>query len=383
MVRVCVVIRVLASAGVLVGACAGALAQPLPPASPDLQVPGSSLSGWTIQSIAGGGRELRFPVVFMNGGVNPLDVRGGTVYGDGTQDVLERRYDMFGGFVDDRVVGRFTFQSAQMNMPIDGWAAYRVRVRPADQSVGAIVAQSEYRSACLRDDSHVNPSAPGSPFGQVFTGCGRMQGISIGWATVVGAAASGQAIDVTCVPNGDYWLEAEVDPHNLFTESNETNNIGRLAITVSGQPSGGFYFALQPASATVNAGAAVVMAATFSGTPASMRWKKNGVDVFDGGGYSGATTPMLSISGANAVHAGTYILVATGVCGSRSSEAGVLTVRACAADFNQSGGLSLQDIFDFLMAWFGGLSSADFNHVGGLSAQDIFDFLGAWFAGCG
>jgi low density lipoprotein receptor-related protein 5/6 len=54
----------------------------------------------------------------------------------------------------------------------------------------------------------------------------------------------------------------------------------------------------------------------------------------------------------------------------------------CPANFNQTGGLSVQDIFDFLGAWFAGDPRADFNHVGGLSVQDIFDFLGAWFAGC-
>ena len=97
-----------------------------------------------------------------------------------------------------------------------------------------------------------------------------------------------------------------------------------------------------------------MLAATFSGSPVSMRWRKNGVDVADGGGYSGATTPMLTISGASATNAGTYVLVATGACGSRSSEGGVLTVRACAADFNQSGTLWVQDIFDFLGAWFAG-----------------------------
>ena len=54
----------------------------------------------------------------------------------------------------------------------------------------------------------------------------------------------------------------------------------------------------------------------------------------------------------------------------------------CVADFNGVGGVSVQDIFDFLIAWFAGDSSADVNAVGGLSVQDIFDFLAAWFAGC-
>jgi hypothetical protein len=55
---------------------------------------------------------------------------------------------------------------------------------------------------------------------------------------------------------------------------------------------------------------------------------------------------------------------------------------ACHADFNHSGGLEVQDIFDFLAAWFAGSPSANFNGVNGLEVQDIFDFLAAWFAGC-
>ena len=54
----------------------------------------------------------------------------------------------------------------------------------------------------------------------------------------------------------------------------------------------------------------------------------------------------------------------------------------CLADFNNSGTIEVQDIFDFLNAWFAGSPSADFNRSGGLEVQDIFDFLNGWFAGC-
>ncbi len=54
----------------------------------------------------------------------------------------------------------------------------------------------------------------------------------------------------------------------------------------------------------------------------------------------------------------------------------------CPADFNRDGTISVQDIFDFLTAWFAGNPAADINGVNGLSVQDIFDFLGVWFAGC-
>ena len=54
----------------------------------------------------------------------------------------------------------------------------------------------------------------------------------------------------------------------------------------------------------------------------------------------------------------------------------------CRADFNCSGSVTIQDIFDYLTAWFARAASADFNRSGTVTVQDIFDFLTAWFAGC-
>ncbi len=54
----------------------------------------------------------------------------------------------------------------------------------------------------------------------------------------------------------------------------------------------------------------------------------------------------------------------------------------CRADINGSGTLDPQDIFEFLNAWFGGLSVSDYDGVGGITPQDIFNFLNDWFSGC-
>jgi hypothetical protein len=59
------------------------------------------------------------------------------------------------------------------------------------------------------------------------------------------------------------------------------------------------------------------------------------------------------------------------------------TVLGCAADFNCSGTASVQDVFDFLGAYFTGHAWADFNGSGAVTVQDIFDYLAAYFAGCG
>ena len=54
----------------------------------------------------------------------------------------------------------------------------------------------------------------------------------------------------------------------------------------------------------------------------------------------------------------------------------------CRADFNCSGLVSIQDVFDFTAEWFAGNPRADFNAAGGITIQDVFDFLAAWFAAC-
>ncbi len=54
----------------------------------------------------------------------------------------------------------------------------------------------------------------------------------------------------------------------------------------------------------------------------------------------------------------------------------------CRADYNESGTVSVQDIFDFLADFFEGESDADFNGNGLITVQDIFDFLEAYFSGC-
>jgi hypothetical protein len=67
----------------------------------------------------------------------------------------------------------------------------------------------------------------------------------------------------------------------------------------------------------------------------------------------------------------------TNVCGTVLSDPATLTI--CRADYNCDGGVSSQDFFDFLAAFFGG--NADFNVDGATNSQDFFDFLAAFFSG--
>jgi hypothetical protein len=54
----------------------------------------------------------------------------------------------------------------------------------------------------------------------------------------------------------------------------------------------------------------------------------------------------------------------------------------CPANFNTTGGLTIQDCFDFLTAYFAGDPRADFDGSTSISVQDVLDYFGAFFTGC-
>jgi hypothetical protein len=76
---------------------------------------------------------------------------------------------------------------------------------------------------------------------------------------------------------------------------------------------------------------------------------------------------------------GAAYVSSTGTCNS----AGNGHAPCCYADFNKVNGIGVQDIFDYLNAWF---TVSPYCRVGGdgtatPGVQDIFDFLNVWFAG--
>ena len=79
---------------------------------------------------------------------------------------------------------------------------------------------------------------------------------------------------------------------------------------------------------------------------------------------------------------------AAGAVAEHPSTAAILTLGVTVGatwtgpDFNNNGTVTVQDLFDFLAAWFAGDIRADFNGSGTVTVQDLFDFIGAWFGGC-
>lgn len=220
---------------------------------PDLNVLQSYLTGWTVTP----GVEIRFSTGMANGGQGPFELNGTSTIitnPDGTQSqVVNQKIYWDDGTTTTRVAGTFTYHPSHGHTHFDDFAVARLRIRPTDQSVGGIVATGPKTSFCLIDINHYNPSLPGSPPGSVY-GCSvSKQGISVGWNDVYGSGLDGQSINIAGVPNGDYWLEVEADPMDHILENNETNNVTRVPITLTGQPFNGFAIASsQPLGPTNN-----------------------------------------------------------------------------------------------------------------------------------
>jgi hypothetical protein len=141
-------------------------------------------------------------------------------------------------------------------------------------------------------------------------------------------------------------------------------------------------FTAQPTSRLVCPGVTISLSVAMSSMttgPAAYQWRKDGASL-DAAVNQWARSSTLWLVGARTEDAGRYECVVATPCGTITSLAAV--VRVCAADYNCSGGLSVQDVFDYLNGWFGQQSRADMNGDGALTAEDIFSFVGMWFAGC-
>ncbi len=62
------------------------------------------------------------------------------------------------------------------------------------------------------------------------------QGISVGWGDLYDSTLDGQWIDITGLPPGNYTMELEANPQGIIQESNYTNNLITVPITI-GNPS--------------------------------------------------------------------------------------------------------------------------------------------------
>lgn len=182
-----------------------------------------------------GRRALRFPTTTANLGTGPLDLRGGTINGS-TQEVNQRIYRSDGTFWT-RPAGQFVYHPTHGHIHFEDWTLFRLRQYLPGGGVGSTLRVGEKTSFCIIETTVYDSTLPGynnSAWGPYS--CGQTQGQRPGRADTYGATLSGQYIDIEGIPDGQYWLEGEVDPNNNVLELNETNNITRVLVTIGNVP---------------------------------------------------------------------------------------------------------------------------------------------------
>ncbi len=155
-------------------------------------------------------------------------------------------------------------------------------------------------------------------------------------------------------------------------------------------------FQTQPVGRSTGAGQSVTFSAFCAGvTPIAYQWQKDGVNISDGGPYSGVLTNTLTVSNITAAEAGMYRCVATNSCGSSPSTAAQLVI-GCVADYDDGtgtgtpdGGVTIDDLLYYIQLWRAGNAGADIDDGsstgvpdGGVTIDDLLYYLVRYDAGC-
>jgi len=273
----------------------------------------SNLSGNTISFHANNGVGGLLPRVSLACGTSPRSVHAADINSDGRMDAVT----VNSGSGDASVLlgyGDGTFEP-QLREPLGGAPQSGTLIdinNDGRPDVVAPVGQSSSLAVlvCNGNGSYGAPSNFGS----------------------VPSAQSCAAADL----DGDGLADAAVlrQPGQISVLLNRTNVIR---------------FSTTPRSEIIAAGLPITLTAQVTTTSvATIRWRMSGVDL------PGATGPILTIAAASAANDGIYEAVASGPCGSVVSPPAYIAVQRCAADMNASGNVSVQDLFDFLAAYFAG-----------------------------
>ena len=224
----------------LAGVPVPTLTDPDPLTLPDLV----ALPPWNVEAVRRGRRDyLSFASTPWNAGPAPLVVEGFRRPAEAVMDGYQYFYDAGGAPVGRAPVGALEFDARPGHAH---WHFLQfVRYALLDESRQAVV-RSRKQAFCLAPTDAIDLTGPGAEWtpwdSGLATMCGAPRSIWVretlfaGWGDTYHQGTPGQAIDVTTVRNGRYWLSVEVNPLGALKERSTANNVELRLVTLRGKP---------------------------------------------------------------------------------------------------------------------------------------------------
>src|SRR5205823_10857032 len=210
---------------------------------PDLQTWAPSDIGIECDPTTGQ-KLLRFSNAIGNLGEGPLEVIPTNHATTATTDAYQRLYshDESGNwYVASTVyVGTFVFHPQHNHWHFEDFARYELHDVAPDGFLGsAVLSSSQKVSFCLTDYALIDSSLEHAAK-ETYIPCEQTdpQGISVGWADAYVWNLEGQTLDITGLPDGDYWLVSTTDPDDLLNEGGgafERNNTSSVKVQIASE----------------------------------------------------------------------------------------------------------------------------------------------------
>lgn len=177
-----------------------------------------------------GSTYLHFSATNWNKGSGPLELIAGEIDSvNKKRNVYQRIYSNGGGF-RDVLAGSFVWHEGHGHFHFEGFAKYILQPVNAP---GASERISSKTTFCIIDTDRIDIRLTGASKFAVYTTCNSdKQGMSVGWGDTYKYYLSGQEINITGLPDGDYNLIIEVDPKNLLLETNDSDNTSTVLIRI-------------------------------------------------------------------------------------------------------------------------------------------------------
>ena len=196
---------------------------------------------------AAGVKELRFSSTAYNAGDGPLDLQPKTNTKAHRTKVSQRvlTHDPSGVWriAASYDAGTYLFHKDHNHWHFEDFARYELLdarnpgtvYRTGTKTTFCIIDLVNPGDVASQGDASVLSLEHKAP-APVYTACERnsVTGLSVGWGDRYHAALSGQSINVTGLPDGQYTLRSTADPNSKIRETRDDNNAGSVTFQLTG-----------------------------------------------------------------------------------------------------------------------------------------------------